>query len=72
MPEPTQTKDTLTLSLRLHDPKEKKDAAKSTRWAVVDVPRTDLVLPFEEFMAQYVIPAFKKLEHETLNQATVQ
>jgi len=61
-------KDTLTLSIRLHDPKEKKDATKSTRWAVVEVPREDLKLSDSDFFSKHVAPALSKLERETLNQ----
>lgn len=50
--------DTLTLTLRLHDPLEKKDPEKSTAWAVVPVVRADLALPLDEFFAKYVRPAF--------------
>lgn len=68
MPDKSNSKDILTLTLRLHDPKEKKDAAKSTRWAVVEVPREDLKLEEGVFLEKHVIPAFRKLERETLNQ----
>lgn len=53
--------DTLTFTVRLHDPAEKKDAAKSTSWAVVEIPRDDLALSKAEFFAKYVSPAMDKL-----------
>lgn len=48
--------DTLTFSIRIHDPKEKKVADKSTDWASVEVPREDLTLPRAEFIAKWVEP----------------
>lgn len=69
---PDNEKDTLTLTIRLHDPKEKKDATKSTRWATAEVPREDLKLSDAEFSAKYITPALAKLERETLNQVAVQ
>lgn len=53
--------DTLTFTVRLHDPAEKKDAAKSTSWAVIEIPREDLNLPKAEFFAKHVSPALDKL-----------
>lgn len=50
--------DTLTFTLRLHDPKEKLDSAKSTSWAVRNVPREDLAMPLDQFVDKYVKPAF--------------
>ena len=55
--------DTLTLTLRLHDPAEKKDAKKSASWAVLEVPRADLTLAPEEFAAKHLIEAVRSLEH---------
>lgn len=49
--------DTLTFSIRIHDPKEKKVAEKSTDWALVEVPREDLTLSKAEFIAKWVSPA---------------
>jgi hypothetical protein len=53
--------DTLTLTIRLHDPKEKTDAAKSASWAVVQVDRGDLGMAKADFMAKYVTPALTQL-----------
>ena len=61
MPDPTQGNDTLTLTIRLHDPKEKKLLSKSTAWAVVNVTREDLKLPREQFFAKYVTPAIEQI-----------
>jgi hypothetical protein len=53
--------DALTLTLRLHDPKEKTDAAKSASWAVVQVDRADLEMAKADFVAKYVEPALAEL-----------
>jgi len=52
--------DVLTFTLRIHDPAEKKDEAKSSAWSVVPVMRADLALPLDEFIAKYVKPALVK------------
>jgi hypothetical protein len=54
--------DTLTLTIRLHDPQEKKDATKSACWAVVKVPRTDLAISASEFMQKYIQPNLGSLK----------
>ena len=53
----TQKPETLTLTIRLHDPKEKLDPAKSTAWTIAEVPREDLALSPEEFSTKYCVPA---------------
>ena len=58
-----QPTDTLTLTLRLHDPKEKKNAKLAASWVIVAVAREDLALSPPEFAAKYLIPAVEKLEH---------
>jgi hypothetical protein len=55
--------DTLTLTVRLHDPVEKKNAKLSASWAVIAVPRADLALSAAEFGAKHLLPAVEKLEH---------
>jgi len=55
--------DTLTLSLRLHDPLEKKNARLSASWVVLQVPRADLDLAPEDFAAKHLVPRVKELEH---------
>lgn len=50
--------DNLTLSIRLHDPAEKKDANKSTGWVVAQIPRADLAMSLDDFVEKYVKPAF--------------
>lgn len=57
--------DTLTLTLRLHDPKEKKNAKLAASWVIVQVPRADLTLSPPEFAAKHLIPAVEQLEHFT-------
>ena len=54
--------DTLTLTIRLHDPKEKKDATKSATWTIVKVSRPDLSLTAAEFVAKYVTPNLGNLK----------
>lgn len=49
-------KDTLTLSLRIHDAAERKNPAKSTGWSVLDVPREDFKLSDAEFLAKNIAP----------------
>lgn len=54
-------KDTLTLTIRLHDPLEKKDAAKATSWVVIEVDREHLGTSEDEFIERYVRPALPQL-----------
>ena len=58
--------DTLTLTLRLHDPKEKLDAEKSASWAIVQVARGDLASGEDEFIARYITPALRQLKQLAL------
>jgi len=53
--------DKLTLTIRLHDPAEKDNAAKSTAWVVAEVDRADLILPRQQFLDKYVTPAIEKI-----------
>jgi hypothetical protein len=55
--------DTLTLTIRLYDPKEKENAALAASWVVIQVPREDLQLPPVEFAAKHLLPAVPQLEH---------
>jgi hypothetical protein len=61
--------DDLTLTIRVHDPLEKKDAAKSASWAVVKIPRADVggTLSGFDFLAKHVQPALSKLVNVKLN-----
>jgi hypothetical protein len=56
-------KDMLTLTLRLHDPKEKQKPSLCASWVVVQVPREDLQLEPPDFAAKYLLPAVPQLEH---------
>ena len=56
--------DTLTLTVRLHDPKEKNDAALSACWATVKIPRGDLELSAEDFAKKYIVPLVDQLENK--------
>jgi hypothetical protein len=53
--------DTLTLTIRVHDPKEKQDKSQSACWATVKVARPDIELPKQEFLEKYVVPALSQL-----------
>jgi hypothetical protein len=55
--------DSLTLTVRLHDPKEKKDPKLSASWAVAQVPRADLKMAPVDFAAKHVLPLVEQLEH---------
>jgi len=55
--------DTLTLTIRLHDPAEKQDATKSACWSTQKVQRSDLTMPADQFAAKYIIPAIKTLKN---------
>ena len=55
--------DTLTLTLRLYDPKEKKNATLAASWVVIQVPRADLQLQPVDFTAKHLLPAVPQLEH---------
>ena len=49
--------DMLTLTVRLHDPKEKRDRAKSAVWHTIKIPRADLTLGEDEFLAKHLAAA---------------
>ena len=53
--------DDLTLTVRLHDPKEKTHVHKSTQWEVLTISRDDLQLPRVEFIEKHVGPALDKI-----------
>ena len=57
------TEDTLTLSIRVHDPKEKQDATMSACWAVVKVPRADISIPLDQFIEKHVKPALAQIKN---------
>jgi len=59
--------DTLTLTIRLHDPLEKKDHEQSASWAVIEVAREDLTLSPDTFMARYIAPHLTKLKQLKLS-----
>lgn len=54
--------DTLTLTLRLHDPLEKQELAKSATWAVIEIPREDLKMQKLDFLVKHVEPALVNLK----------
>ena len=49
--------DMLTLTVRLHDPKEKRDPKKSAVWHMVKIPRAALSLSDADFAANHLLPA---------------
>ena len=57
VPAPPSGPDMLTLSVRLHDPKERRDRAKSAVWHIVNIPRAALSLPEADFAATHLAPA---------------
>jgi len=60
-------KDVLTLTLRLHDPDEKRDATKSTSWVVLNLPRADLAMKQDDFLAKYITPNLAQLKQLQLS-----
>jgi hypothetical protein len=54
--------DELTLTIRVHDPKEKHDPALSACWATVRVDRAAISLPMDVFIQQFVEPALKQIK----------
>ena len=59
----TPGKDELTLTLRLHDPKEKQNPQLAASWVVIKVPREDLQLAPVDFAAKHLLGAVAELEH---------
>jgi hypothetical protein len=53
--------DTLTLTIRLHDPQEKKVPERSASWVVIKIARADLAMDGVEFMNKYIVPHLGKL-----------
>ena len=63
VPAPPDGPDFLKLTLRLYDPKEKKNAKLSASWVVIDVPREDLALSPQDFAVKHLLGAVDQLEH---------
>ena len=57
VPAPPSGPDMLTLTVRLHDPKEKRDRLKSAVWHTIKIPRADLALGEAEFLAKHLAAA---------------
>jgi hypothetical protein len=55
--------DRLKLTLRLHDPRERKNAKLVASWVTVEVVREDLKLAPADFAAKYLLDAITQLEH---------
>ena len=63
VPDPASGPDFLTLTVRLHDPKEKNNAKLSASWVLINVPREDLAMSPQDFGAKHLLPAVEQLEH---------
>lgn len=63
---PAGAVDRITLTLRIHDAAEKKDASKACSWATIEITRADLTLPKAEFLAKYIEPALAQLTQLSL------
>lgn len=55
--------DLLTLTVRLHDPRERKNLKLSASWISLKIPRGALSLDPAEFAAKYLASAVEQLEH---------
>jgi len=55
--------DLLTLTIRLHDPKEKRNPKLSASWCVKQIPRADLQMSKPDFAAKWLTPSLDELEH---------
>lgn len=64
--EANQMADTLTFTLRLYDPLEKKDATKSASWVSVEIVREDLTMDEGHFIEKYVRPSLGQLKQLAL------
>lgn len=54
---PPDGPDMLTLTVRLHDPKEKRDPKKAAVWHVIKIPRAALSLAEADFATNHLAPA---------------
>lgn len=59
--------DEVTLTLRVHDAKEKRDPTLSACWAVVKVPREDLQMKVADFCTKHIVPALKQIKNLKLS-----
>jgi len=57
VPAPPSGPDMLTLTVRLHDPKEKRDPRKAAVWHTVKIPREALSLSDADFVLNHLTPA---------------
>ena len=55
--------DWLTLTVRLHDPKERVNHKLSASWATRRIPRADLQLSKSDFLAKHFAPVLDEIEH---------
>jgi hypothetical protein len=65
--------DELTLTIRVHDPKEKRDPSMSACWVTVRIPRVDVqglaALTVDAFLEKYVVPALGGIKNLGLASA---
>ena len=54
--------DRITLTIRVHDAAEKKDANKSSRWVTMIISREDIELSQADFMERYIKPALPQFD----------
>lgn len=55
--------DDLVLTIRVHDPLEKKDHTLSASWVTVRIPRADIGMATTGFLGRYIRPALKQLKN---------
>jgi hypothetical protein len=60
--DPAKVPDTLTLVIRVHDPKEKRDASMSACWATVKLDRSFVGTSAEKLAAQ-LVPTLKGIKN---------
>ncbi len=61
------SKDCLTLTIRVHDPREKQDLALSASWVTIQIPREHVEMSTAEFAAKYLHPALAKITNLKLS-----
>jgi hypothetical protein len=59
--------DKLTLTIRLHDPKEKKDHKQSASWVVAQIDRDHLSMETQQFFDYYIKHMLPQLTNAKFN-----
>lgn len=65
---PSTGPDVLTLTVRLHDPRERTNAKRSAWWGVISIPRADLTLPSADFAVKHVAPLVAEIQSEVVKK----